>query len=227
MKAMAVLLLCVLSTLTGCAAARPDRAAAEQHRQNAQAKTIDRDFTGAATEMALALEKDPKNGQLYLENGEILEAADRPQEAAATYDKGRRVLRDQPSLHQELTYRLGLLAAGRLDDGPGLQKLLTELPVASIPRRDLEGLLALRQGEARQALVIFNDALQMKPGKGMAARILYHAALAYHRLGDDKNTFGSLYRAVNLAEDVGLLREIELFYLKLNRSVPAQHPDRP
>ncbi|NIQ95777.1 MAG: hypothetical protein GWO11_01360 [Desulfuromonadales bacterium] len=50
----------------------------------------------------------------------------------------------------------------------------------------------------------------------MAAWIRYHAARAYHRLEDKKNTRAALYVAVNHAEDIVLKQAIEAFWNEIN-----------
>ncbi|NIQ98510.1 MAG: hypothetical protein GWN87_33530, partial [Desulfuromonadales bacterium] len=49
-----------------------------------------------------------------------------------------------------------------------------------------------------------------------AAWIRYHAARAYHRLEDEKNTRAALYVAVNHAEDIVLKQAIEAFWNEIN-----------
>lgn len=212
--------LCLI-LLSGCVHAVSDQRTAEEHRLRAEQLITDRNFAAAAAELELALRKTSGDGDLHLRRGEILEAAGRPLEALAVYEKAQRLLsRDDPR-QQELIYRLALLEAGKLDRADRAEKRLAELPAGSIPRLDLQGVIALGKGEARQALQLYNEALQQGPAKAMAARILYHASLAYHRLGDVKNTYGTLYRSVNLADSEALLKEIELFFKQLNASNPS------
>ncbi len=210
------LLLC-LALLCGCAAPPKDPYTAEQHRLRADSLVIDRNFPAAVAEMELALQHEPENFDLRLRLGELLEAAGEAREALAVYEKARSARGLQTSPQQELTYRIALLEIGKFDNTARGRELLAELPAGSIPRLDLEGLVTLAEGDARQALVLLNQALQQGPDKAMAARILYHAALSYHRLGDTQNTFTALYRAVNFAEDEGLMKDIEAFFTKISQ----------
>lgn len=219
-KAVVLLALC-LTLLSGCIHPVSDPLTAEEHRLRAEQLIIGRDFAAAAAELELALRKNAGDGDLHLRHGEILEAAGRPLEALTAYERAQRFLNRDDPRQQELTYRLALLEAGELDRAEQAEKRLAELPEGSIPRLDLQGVIALGKGEARQALLLYNQALQQGPAKDMAARILYHASLAYHRLGDVKNAYGMLYRAVNLADNEALLKEIELFFKQLNASNPS------
>lgn len=220
-KTVVLLLTLCLIPLSGCVHPASDPLTAEEHRLRAEQLIIDRDFAAAAAELELALRKTAGDADLHLRHGEILEAAGRPQEAFAVYEKAQRLLsRDDPR-QQELIYRLALLEASKLDRAEKAEKRLAELPEGSIPRLDLQGVIALGKGEARQALLLYNQALQQGPAKEMAARILYHASRAYHHLGDVKNSYGMLYKAVSLADNEGLIKEIELFFSQLNVSNPS------
>lgn len=219
-KAVVLLSLC-LTLLSGCVRPARDPLTAEEHRSRAEQLIVGRDFAAAAAELELALRKTAGDGDLHLRHGEILEAAGRPTEALAAYEKAQRLLSREDPRQQELIYRLALLEAGKLGRAEQAEKRLAELPAGSVPRLDLQGVIALGKGEARQALLLYNEALQQGPAEAMAARILYHASLAYHRLGDVKNTYGTLYQAVNLAKNEALLKEIEDFFKRLNASNPS------
>jgi tetratricopeptide (TPR) repeat protein len=222
MNPISLLLTLCLLLPAGCALfAGAPPGTAEEHRSRAEGLVSSRDYAGAADELAHALRLAPRDGELYLRAGEVLEAADRSQEAADIYDRGRRALPADEPLQAELAWRLALLQALRLDRPQRAEELLPALPAASAARADLEGVLALAEGKPREALILFSSALQRGPQKQTAAAILYHAALAYHRLGDEKNTFGSLYQAINLAEHLGLTRDIEAFFRALSQARPA------
>jgi len=211
-----------LAFFLGCASLPQDPYTAEQHRLRADGNVLDRNFPAAAAEMELALQHEPENGEFHLRLGELLEAAGEERKALAVYDKARATLSRADSRQQELTYRTALLEIGKFNNAARGRELLAEVPAGSIPRLDLEGLLALGEGDARQALLLFNQALQLGPDKGMAAYLLYHAALAYHHLGDKQNTFLALFRAVNYAENEGLMRDIEAFFRELNEGTQVR-----
>lgn len=219
MRRFALTLLAMMLT-AGCSAPRPDPLAARQHSQQAEQLILARDYAGASVALAAAVAAAPNDLQLRLRQAEILEATDRPKEAADVYQRIRRELATTATQQQEIDYLLGTLAALRLGDPQQARQLMTQLPAGTARRIDLEGLLTLQQGESRQALILFNDALQRQPDPGTAARILYHAARAYRALGDDNHAVASLYRAVNLAEDLGVTREIELLFHEIKHSEP-------
>ena len=58
----------------------------------------------------------------------------------------------------------------------------------------------------------------------MKALLLYHAALVYVELEDQKNTFGSLYFSINNAEHLGLIRDIEQLWEEINQDPESGKP---
>lgn len=223
MKQAALLLLFL--TLAGCALLRPppDPAAAQAHRNRAENLIFTKDYPAAAQELALAIHANPDDGDLYLRHGEVLEALGKNREARATFEKGRKIVAPGDALREELTYRLALLLVAKLDETVTAQKLMDELPEGAVARRDVEATLALNEGRGREALRLLNEALEQKPTRERAARILYHAAQAYRLLGDNDNATGALYQAINLTSALALTADIEALWHTLKDSDPTGH----
>lgn len=222
MKPSALLALCLL--LAGCAllGRAPDPAAAKAHRDRAEALIFTGQYPEAEQELAAAVGADPTDGALHLRRAEILEALGRDGEARAVLTRGRKAAADGP-VREELSYRLALLHALKLDAPPDARRLLAGLPEGSVPRLDVEAVLAVGEGRGRDALVLLNRALEQKPVRERGARILYHAALAYRLLGDPESANGALYQAINLTKDLGLTKDIEGVWRDLKGTDPAGH----
>ena len=98
--------------------------------------------------------------------------------------------------------------------------MLHQLPGHSIERYDLAAFLYYHSGQYETALDLLNKALVKVREADQKALLMYHASLIYHQLGDVKNTFGSLYHAINLSEHLGLIRDIENFWVEINKDQP-------
>ncbi len=211
----------LLFFLFGCASVPGDPYSTDEHWQQAEGRIAVRDLPGAISELELAIRKAPHDPELYLRQGELLEATGEIERARRTYLEARTVdVPPQPK--RELSYRLSLLEALKFHQLQEAEKLLADLPAGSVEHYDLRGVLALLADEPRQALLYFNQALKQGPARDKAANILYHASLAYRKLGDVNNAYTNLYKAVNLAENEGLLKDIERLFTQLNAST-ADH----
>lgn len=207
-----------LFLLSGCAGMTPDSRTAEEHRQRAEELVFAKDYSGAADELDLALRQEPGVGSLYLRLGELLEVLGETEDARGIYEKGMRTIAKDTSRHREIAYRLALLYASKLNRPEQARELLAEFPEGSVVRFDLEAAIAIGEGDGRKALSLLNQALRQEVVKTMAARILFHAAQAYDLLGDQEKTSKSLYQAINAANELGLVKDIEDFWRGL-------HPD--
>jgi tetratricopeptide (TPR) repeat protein len=165
----------------------------------------------AAVLLHQALQLQPKNAALYLRQGEFFEGSGAMSTAAATYEAARRILPADHPEQYELAFRLALLYAGALARPEMARQALQQLPTGSPQAFAVLGLLACSQGDGRAALQHLNTALQQPLTNDLAGRLLFHAALAYRLLGDETNTYGSLYRAAGLASNLGLLYAMEQF----------------
>lgn len=212
-----------LFLLSGCAGKTPDSRTAEEHRQRAEELVFAKDYSGAADELNLALRQEPGEGSLYLRLGELLEVLGETEDARGIYEKGMRTIAKDTSRHREIAYRLALLYASKLNRPEQARELLAEFPEGSVVRFDLEAAIAIAEGDGREALGLLNQALQQKVAKPMAARILFHAAQAYDLLGDQESTSKSLYQAINIADQLGTVKDIETFWREWNSpTAPAR-----
>jgi hypothetical protein len=59
------------------------------------------------------------------------------------------------------------------------------------------------------------------------ALILYHAALVYIALNDEKNAVTSLFHAINNATHLGLIRDISELWDKVNADQPLPRAGTP
>lgn len=213
---MKPLFLSVIFLCTGCAfLQRPDPPMAETFRQEAEALVVQQDYAAAAERFAAAIRLHSDSGTLYLRRGELLERNDCPAKARRNYQTGLKKISADDPLRPELVHRLALLLALKLDSAAEARPLLLQLPIDSPRRDDLLGVLASIEGNQREALLRFNAALAQNPDKNLVATILYHAALAYQRLGDEKNTSGSLYNAINFTSNLATARDIENLWNRL------------
>lgn len=210
-----LLYLCFL-LLVGCAREPVADVSAEDLQSQAEFLAYSGQRAAAAAVLHKAIRLQPDNGTLYLRQAEFFEASGAAQQAAEIYEKARKRLPADHPEQREFAYRLALLYARPLGRPAAAQQLLNLLPLDSPQSHDLQGLLALAEGDARTALEAFNVAMRQPLPGDFAARVLSHAALAYQLLGDEKNAYGSLYRAVGLAEHLGLMYEMEVSMKQLD-----------
>ncbi len=208
-----------LLLLAGCLGTLPPA----EHRQRAEALLASKDFAGAAREIAFSLRRDPGQVDLHLLRGDLLERLDRPEEALAAFADGSRNAPPEDPRRGELLFRRALLLVRPLTRPAEARPLIQELP-ENDPRRTLiEATLSLQEGRPLDTLAQLNRALAVPLEKDLSARILYTAALAYHRLGEVDRTSQSLFHAINLAEGLALIRQIELLWEELNAATPSSH----
>jgi tetratricopeptide (TPR) repeat protein len=169
---------------------------------------------------ARAIAKQPDNGSYYLRRSELLEAVDRDREARANYQDGLARLAKGSSERIELMYRLALLSAEHLQDIDTAEDLLAQLPSGSLQRLDLAGYLYYLTNQHEEAIKVFNQALAVAQNADQKASVLYHAALIYHALQDEKNTTTSLFLAINNASHLGLIHDISAMWSKVNADMP-------
>jgi len=96
------------------------------------------------------------------------------------------------------------------------EELLQRMPGTSIERYDVAAFLYYQASQYEESLKLLNKALERVRSADQKALLLYHAALVYLKLEDEKNTFGSLYYAINNAEHLGLIRDIEQLWQEIN-----------
>jgi tetratricopeptide (TPR) repeat protein len=214
-----LLLLCLLQ-LWGCSALLPDPLSVEQHLARAEALQAKRDYLAAAGSLARAIRKKPYDGGLYLRHGELLEAAQKPERAEKTYRKGLETVSVDAITRPELNYRLLQLLALKLEKPEQAAALLPTLPADSVRQIDARGCLAFGRTRYQEALRFFNQALELSTEQDLQARIFYHAALAYHRLGDEDHAMLALFNGINQAQSLGVSKDIEYFFNDLKGLTP-------
>ena len=221
-------LLVALVLLTGCAVLFPvDRRSAEEVATEAEEQVGRKDYEQAAALYGKAIAKQPQNGRYYLRRSELLESLSLFKAAQDNYRNGlTKVPADAPE-RQEVIYRLALISAEHLDDIDTAESLLDQLPGASVPRLDLTGYLYYHGRLYEDALKRFNQALSVTKNADQKALILYHAALVYTALNDEKNAVTSLFHAINNATHLGLIRDISELWEKVNVNQPLPRAETP
>lgn len=215
--AFRLIVLLLVTILGGCVVIgpQPDGELGRRQRQHAEQLIKGHDYQAAAKELALATANLPDDNETALRYGEVLEALDRQTEAAGVY---RRALKNDGDRKNQLRYRLALLQALQLNQLPEAVALQRQLPPETLQAGDLQAVILLQQGRTRQALILLADLAKKVRSEDQAAHIAYHAALAYRSLKDDNNTYSSLYQAINRAENLGLIQQIQRFW---NHPQPA------
>lgn len=206
--------------LSGCALSAGSASTVEAHLARADALVEQRDYLGAAEAVGRASRQRPGVPSLVLRQGELLEAADRPEAARKAYLRGL----DEESADlvekQELHYRLLLLLTLKLADAAGARPLLAQLSAGSPRHLDAQGVLAYADGRYQEALLLFEQARDATAEQDLRARVLYHTALAYERAGDADLARLALFHAVNQAQSLGVRKDIEHFFSRLQAPNP-------
>lgn len=225
MQGFLVTLLAAL-LLTGCSALfpPPDPRPAEEIVTQAEDLVNRKAYAGAAELYTLAIAKQPGNGRYYLRRSELLEALGRDKEARANYRAGLSKASKGSPEQLELMHRLALLSAEHLQDIDTAEDLLELMPTGSVARLDLAGYLYYQANQPELALKMFNQALGVTSDADQKAIVLYHAALVYDGLKDDKNAVTSLFHAINNATHLGLIRDISALWAKNNVNAPLPQP---
>lgn len=208
--------------LAGCASLFPPADPRPPEEIVAQAEDLikRKAYAGAADLYVKAIAKQPQNGRYYLRRGELLEALGRDKEARANYREGLSNAEKSSPEHLELMHRQALLAAEHLQDIDTAEEILEQLPVGSVPRLDLAGYLYYQAKQPELAIKMLNQALGLVKNNDQKAIVLYHAALVYDSLKDEKNSVTSLFHAINNATHLGLIRDISALWAKVNANQP-------
>jgi tetratricopeptide (TPR) repeat protein len=184
-------------------------------------------YAGAAELYARAITKQPDNGRYYLRRSELLEALGLDKESRTNYRDGlSRMAKGSPE-HLEALHRLALLSATHLQDIDTAEDILEQLPAGSVPRLDLAGYLYYQANQYELAIRMFNQALGLTQNADQKSILLYHAALVYDTLKDEKNSVTSLYHAINNATHLGLIRDISALWAKVNVNQPLPQQGKP
>lgn len=210
---------CTLTLLLGgCAAfaVKEDNRPVEIVISHAEQLVKSKAYAAAADEYAIVISKQPTVASHYLRRAEILERIDKDKEAHRTYEQGLEMVPEDDPDQVQLMHRLALVDANHLFKLDEAEELLTRLPPRSIEKLDLAAFLYYQASQFEEALGLLNKALEKVRDADQKALLLYHAALIYVKLDDQKNTFGSLYFAINNAQHLGLIRDIEQLWQQLN-----------
>lgn len=212
---------------TGCLfiSPKPDPARAELLLAQGEAKAEERDFAAAADTLADAVAANPADGSLRLRHGELLEMCDKPQQAASAYAAGlaaKGLAADDP-WREELAYRQALVTALKLQQPETARQLLAQIPETDVRRRDLQAVLALAGKDPRGALNILNEVRKDGLDSNMAARISYHAALAYLQLERTDLATVALYQAINHAGKSLVAWDIEQLWKGISAGSGQHH----
>ena len=178
-------------------------------------------YAAAAQQYTIVIRKDPVVGRYYLRRAEILERIDEDKEAYRTYKRALKMVPEDDPDYIQIMYRLALVDANHLYNLDEAEELLQRLPKRSIEKLDLTAFLYYQANQYDTAISLLNKALEKVKTADQKALLLYHAALIYVKLQDQKNTFGSLYYAINNAEHLGLIRDIEQLWQEINE-VPVE-----
>lgn len=206
--------------LSGCAWSAGSGLTFEQHLARADALVEQRDYLGAAEAVGRAARQRPGGIALYLRQGELLEAAGRPEAARKAYQRGLEEEGGELAEKKELNYRMLLLLALKLADAGGARPLLAQLPAGTPRHLDAQGVLAYADGRYQEALLLFEQARDATAEEDLRARVLYHTALAYARVGDPDLARLALFHAVNQAQSLGVRKDIERFFSRLQAPNP-------
>ena len=217
-----VLILAITLLLAGCSGVvrKDDPRPVESIIRRAEDLVASKAYTAAADQYAIVTAKAPTVGKYYLRHGELLERVDEDKEARKVYKTALDEIPEDDPDRIELILRLALIDANHLYRLDEAEDLLFQLPSNSIERYDLAAFLYYQANQPKPALELLNKALERTRDADQKALLMYHASLVYHQLGDEKNTFGSLYHAINLSEHLGLIRDIENFWELINRDEP-------
>ena len=204
--------------LGGCAVVpgKNDPRQVEDVVSRAEQLIANKAYAAAAKQYAVAIAKAPTVGRYYLRRAEVLERIDQDKEAHQTYEQAMQMVAEDDPDHLQIMHRLALIDANHLFKLDEAEDLLQRMPSTSIERYDLAAFLYYQASQFDESIALLNKALERVRSADQKALLLYHAALVYVKLNDQKNTFGSLYYAINNAEHLGLIRDIEQLWQSIN-----------
>lgn len=203
-----VLLILILSACTP--GSYQDRISPAQHRQWANELLTIRDFDGAIEEMRLALAGNPNIADALL-YADLLEAKGNYKKARKAYKKAQRYPADK-NQKQALAYRLGLLETTHFDNLDAGEKRLADLPPVDSRQFDLKSVLLLKKGQLKQALEESQRALAKAENNEQKGWAYFHMAQIYYELRVERDTFGSLFRAINNGRGYSLVAHITEYW---------------
>jgi len=213
---------CVLLILSACASPPPaDPSRALRLVTEAQLPIDREEYAVGAKLYEEAIRYDPGNGGYWLQWGDLLEASGDIDAAAGSWSQALIRLPDNSPQRQELTYRLGLAYADQLQQPLKARALRDQMPPGA-ERLDLDAMLAMSAGRAKDALNLLAQALPQARSQDQQGRLYYHAALIHQRLGNLDQSRASLLPAVNIASSPGLKASIRTLFVELLKQSEAK-----
>ncbi len=174
-------------------------------------------YADAAREYGIVILKEPTVGKHYLRRTEIMERIDQDEEAYEVYQQAMKMVPADDPHKVSIIHRLALINANHLFKIEEAEDLMQMLPEKSIEKYDTSAFLYYQASQYELAIKLLNKALERVRTADMKALLLYHAALIYAKLKDQKNLFGALYYSINNAQHLGLIRDIEQLWQELNK----------
>ena len=201
--------------LTACSfssVAKEERSAQlQQHLAAGDAAWQGRDYTAASKAYGAARRLVTVDAPLDFRLGMVQEHLGNYAAAADFYRTALKGKKLPDELRHDLTYRLALLEAFRLQGAAQVPVLLATLPPTSPYAADLQAVLALLAGDGRKALAALNTARALPLNHELSSIILYHAARAYYLTGEVDRALQSLFDAINLAGYAPVAKDISEF----------------
>lgn len=213
------LLTCAILLACGCSSryvAKDDQRNVKDVIASAERLVKSKAYAKAAREYAIVILKEPNVGKHYLRRTEILERIDEDEEAYEVYQEAMENVPEDDPDRISIIHGLALINANHLFKIEEAEDLMQMLPDKSIEKYDTSAFLYYQSAQYELSLRLLNKALERVRSADMKALLLYHAALIYTKLKDQKNLFGALYYSINNAEHLGLIRDIEQLWQELN-----------
>ena len=212
MKKLTAQLLVSLLLLTGCAASLPpaDPQLSDKLQQEALQATALKQFQTAINKYSEAIQYNPQNSELYLQQAELFETIQNFEEAARLYQLALKRLPAGQKELESIYYRLGLIQA-RSGNKKAAQKSLAAVAEPWM-QLDLEGMIAAHGENPETGLDLFQQALSKTSDHDQQARIYYHASLTHHKLGNVIESKNALFHAVNNASSLALKQHIRILF---------------
>jgi tetratricopeptide (TPR) repeat protein len=228
--ALIVSLAMLVVMLSGCTLLKKeDTRPVESIITSAESLVARKAYADAAAEYAIVNDKRPTVGKYYMRRAELLERIEEDKQARKTYERALDHIPEEDPDRKMIILRLALINANHLFLLDDAEALLQMLPNDSIERHDLAGFLYYKSSQFDLSLKILNKALNHVKDEDLEGLLLYHSALVYRELGDEKNTFGALYHAINFSKHLGQIRDIETLWSTVNEeagtpvSVPSSY----
>ncbi len=211
-------ILILLLTLTACVPqTQKSDVSPAQHRQWAAELLTIRDFVGATEEMRLALAGNPNIDDALL-YADLLEKNGDYKLARAVYETAAKYPADSAQ-RNTLNYRWAVLEITRFDNLKTATKLADTLPPVDSRFFDLKSLFLMKRGAYKEALEESQRAVARATNNEEKGWAYFHMAQIYYELRVERDTFGSLFNAVNNARGHSLVEQITVYWEE-RRHVP-------